>query len=414
MESPRTLTRRDLLREAGAAGVVALAAEAPGPAAEQPKAETRLTHAKPEDIGLDPRRLRVAYDLLEKWTTGPDAPVPGGAILVGRHGKVVPPRFFGRQGPEPDAPPIRPDGLFLMASITKPVVYLGAMMLVERGQLNLGDRVTRYVPEFAAHGKEETLVGHLFTHTSGLPDMLRDNEQLRRDHAPLKKFLDGASRDTVPLFKPGTRLSYQSMGTAVVADIVQRLSGKTIADFLRQEIFEPLGMKSTGLGSKGFARERRVRVQVPDYQANGDFGWNSEYWQQLGAPWGGLFSGPEDFAVLCQVMLSGGAWGGVRLLSPAAVRMMTTNRLDDLPDLPEPVRRTQPWGLGWRLNHPGTPDSWGDLLGRRVFGHTGATGTMVWMDRRRQGFCLLLTSALREKAPWRLVHLSNAVAAAFV
>jgi CubicO group peptidase (beta-lactamase class C family) len=93
---------------------------------------------------------------------------------------------------------------------------------------------------------------------------------------------------------------------------------------------------------------------------------------------------------------------------------MTTNRLDDLPDLPEPIRRTQPWGLGWRLNHPGTPDSWGDLLGRHVFGHIGATGTMAWMDPRNQGFCLLLTSAPYDKAPWRLVHLSNAVAAAFV
>jgi CubicO group peptidase (beta-lactamase class C family) len=82
--------------------------------------------------------------------------------------------------------------------------------------------------------------------------------------------------------------------------------------------------------------------------------------------------------------------------------------------LPEPVRRTQPWGLGWRLNHPGTPGSWGDALGRHVFGHTGATGTTVWMDSRTQGFCVLLTSALRERAPWRLVHLSNAVAAAFV
>src|SRR5207249_8177709 len=125
------------------------------------------------------------------------------------------------------------------------------------------------------------------------------------------------------------------------------------------------------------------------------------------------FSTPEDFAVLCQVMLSGGRWGDVRLLSPAAVKMMTTNRLDDLPDLPESVRRTQPWGLGWRLNHVGTPSSWGDLLGRHVFGHTGATGTMVWMDPHTQGFCILLTSALREKAPWRLVHLSNIVAAAF-
>jgi CubicO group peptidase (beta-lactamase class C family) len=340
--------------------------------------------------------------------------MPGGAILVGRSGKVVPPRYFGRQGPEPDAPPIREDGLFLMASITKPIVYLAAMMLVERGQLNLSDRVIRYVPEFKAHDKDDTLVCHLFTHTSGLPDMLENNAQLRRDHAPLKKFLEGAIRDTVPLFKPGTKLSYQSMGTAVVAEIIQRLSGQAIDEFLRREIFAPMGLRSTGLGSRGFARERLIRVQVPDYQTGSDFGWNSEYWQQLGAPWGGLFSTPEDFAVLCQLMLSGGRWQDVRLLSPAAVKMMTTNRLNDFPDLPEPVRRTQPWGLGWRLNHPGTPSSWGDLLGRHVFGHTGATGTMMWIDPQMQGFCLILTSALYEKAPWRMVHLSNAVAAAFV
>jgi CubicO group peptidase (beta-lactamase class C family) len=105
---------------------------------------------------------------------------------------------------------------------------------------------------------------------------------------------------------------------------------------------------------------------------------------------------------------------GVRLLSPSTAHMMTTNRLNDLPDLPEPIRRTQPWGLGWRLNHPGTPGSWSDLLGRQVFGHTGATGTMVWMDPRTKGLCVLLTTAIRARAPWRLVQLSNAIAAAFV
>jgi CubicO group peptidase (beta-lactamase class C family) len=358
----------------------------------------------------------VAYDLLEKWTIGPDAPVPGGAILVGRHGKIVPPRFFGRQGPGPDAPSIRHDGMFLLASITKPIAYLGAMLLVERGRLNLSDPVVRYLPEFAAHQKEkeEVLVVHLFTHTSGLPDMLPNNLELRKAHTPLKQFLTLAVTETKLKFKPGTQQSYQSMGTAVVAEIIQRLSGQPIDEYLRREIFEPLGLKSTGLGSRGFPHERLVRVEDPDYQVGTNFSWNSEYWQQLGVPWGGMFSTPEDFAVLCQVMLSGGTWGGVRLLSPAAVQMMTTNRLNDQPDLPEPVRRTQPWGLGWRLNHLGRPESWGDLLGRHVFGHTGATGTTAWMDPRTKGFCLLFTTALRSKAPWRLVHLANAVAAAFV
>lgn len=394
-----TPTRRQLF--AAAAAAVAPVAAGPPPVAE------------PADVGFDPRRLRHAYDRLDEWTRGPDAPVPGGAILVGRHGKALAPRFFGRQGPEPDARPIRPDGLFLMASITKPVVYMGAMILVERGRLNLSDPVARYVPAFAAHGKDKVLVSHLFTHTSGLPDMLPNNADLRRQKADLKTFY-AAAADARLLFAPGTNLSYQSMGTAVVADIVERLSGMPVAEFLKREIFDPLGLASTRLGIAGLDRERVVRVQLQDYQVGSDFHWNSPYWQALGAPWGGLFSTPADFAVVMQLLLGGGAVGGVRVLSPAAVRAMTTNRLDDYPDLPEPLRRTQPWGLGWRLNHPGTPGSWGDLLGRDVFGHTGATGTLAWADPKTGAFAVLLTNALRERQPWRLVHLSNAVAAAVV
>ena len=403
-------TRREMLLAAMAAGGGALA----GQVSAQPAANIGVPQAKPEDIGIDSKRLQVAYDLMEKWTTGPNPPVPGGAILVGRSGKAVAPRYFGKQGPEPDATPIRKDAMFYMASITKPTaVYTSAMMLVERGQLNLTDKVTRYIPEFGVQGKEETLVVHLFTHTSGLPDELPNNMELRRSHAPLKKFIQEAIA-AVPLFKAGTKLSYSSAATVVTAEIIQRLSGVSIADFARREIFEPLGMKSTGLGSQGFARDRLVRATVPDYQAGTNFSWNSEYWQQLGSPAGGLFSTPEDMANICAMMLNGGKWGNVRLLSPATVKMMTSNRLNDMPDMPEPIRRTQPWGLGWRLNHPGVADSWGDLLGRHVFGHTGSSGTMVWMDPQTQGFCILLTNLLRAKAPWRLVHLSNAVAASFV
>ncbi|MBA4187072.1 MAG: hypothetical protein C0467_03555 [Planctomycetaceae bacterium] len=410
MTTPSDPTRREvLLASAAGAALVAGTVDAQGVVA---RAGSHLPHAKPDDIGLDGKQLKVAFDLLEKWTANKD--VPGGAIVVGRNGKIVAPRFFGRQGPETDAPPIREDGMFLMASITKPLVYLGAMLLVERGMLNLNDPVVRYVPEFKGKDKDLVLVRHLFTHTSGLPDMLPDNTELRRKQVPGQRFLDGAVRDTTLAFKPGTQVSYQSMGTAVVAEIVQRLSGQTIADFLRKEIFDPLGLKSTGLGAKGFARERLVRVQVPDEQVGSNWGWNSPYWQDLGAPWGGMFSSPEDFAVICQLMLAKGTHAGVRLLSPASVRAMTTNRLVEDPELPEAVARTRPWGLGWRLNQPGTSGSWGDLLGKEVFGHTGATGTTVWMDPQTQGFCILLTTAIREKAPWRLVHLSNAVAAAFV
>src|SRR5262249_49805286 len=146
--------------------------------------------------------------------------VPGGAILVGRSGKVVAPRWFGKQGPEADAEALRHDAMFYMASVTKPVIYLAGMMLVERGQLNLSDRVQRYLPEFTGQGKEAVQVLHFFTHTSGLPDELHNNAEFRRQHAPLRRFIEGALQ-TELLFRPGTRQSYSSLATCLVAEIIQ-------------------------------------------------------------------------------------------------------------------------------------------------------------------------------------------------
>lgn len=410
MNQDTELSRRQLLRAAVGGG--SLLVGSTGAAAQTRPAGAGLAQVQPEDMHIDARRLHVAYDLLQTWTTGPGAAVPGAAIAVGRYGKMLAPRRFGRQGPEPDAEPLRADAMFYMASVTKPIIYMSGLILMERGKLNLSDRVTRYVPEFTGRHKEAVQVLHLFTHTSGLPDELPNNAELRRQHAPLSKFVEESIRAELA-FKPGTQFSYASCATIVVAEIVQRLSGMSIREFVRREIVEPLGLKSTALGSQGYDRGRIVRATVPDYQANSDFSWNSRYWQEFGSPAGGLFSTPEDFAVICALMLGGGRWGDVRLLSPATVRMATSNRLDDMPDMPEHIRRTQPWGLGWRLNHLGMPDSWSDLLGRHVFGHTGSVGNVVWMDPRTQGFCLIFSNYLRARAPWRLVHLSNAVAAAF-
>src|SRR5262245_17356906 len=318
--SQRTdLTRRELLRTAVVAGGAVVSSGQSAGAEKPPRGGAALPQVKPEDVRIDPRRLRTAYDLMEKWTAGPKAPVPGGAILVGRFGKALAPRFFGRHGPEDDAEPIRRDAMFYMASVTKPVICMAAMLLVERGRLNLSDRVTRYIPEFTGKGKEAAQVLHLFTHTSGLPDELPDNAELRNRHAPLARFVEGAIKAEL-LFKPGTRLSYSSLATLVVAEIVQRLSDKSIREFVRREVVDPLGLKSTGLGSQGFARERLVRATVPDYQKGSAGGWNSTYWQEFGSPAGGLFSTPEDFAVVCALMLGGGKWGDVRLVSPATAR----------------------------------------------------------------------------------------------
>ncbi len=409
MNRSDSLLRRDILRDMAVGGGLALAQ---GGRSSKLYA-VDVPQVTPEELQIDSVRLQAACELLEKWTAGPDAPVPSAAIGVGRFGKLAAVRWFGRQGPEPDAEPIRHDALFYMASITKPVICIAAMILVERGQLNLSDKVLRYIPEFQGEGREHVQVLHLFTHTSGLPDELPNNGELRNQHASLQRFVEEVIHADL-LFPPGTRVSYSSSAIILLAEIIQRISGVTIREFVLREVIEPLGLKSTGLGSIGFSSDRIVRATLPDYQVGNRGHWNTRYWQEFGSPAGGLLSTPSDMAVICALMLTGGKYGEVRLLSPASVRMMTTNRLHDLPDLPESVRRTQPWGLGWRLNHLGMADSWSDLLSRRVIGHTGSAGNLMWMNPDTQGFCVLLTNYLRARAPWRLVHLSNIVASAFV
>jgi len=113
-------------------------------------------------------------------------------------------------------------------------------------------------------------------------------------------------------------------------------------------------------------------------------------------------------------MIGGGKYGDVRLVSPRTVELMTTNRLDDHPELPEPIRRSRPWGLGWSLNHRQHDDVLCDALGPQIFGHIGATGTLFWIDLHSEGFCIIFTSGERARGPWRLVALSSAVAASFI
>jgi CubicO group peptidase (beta-lactamase class C family) len=231
-----------------------------------------LPTAAPEAAGLDPARLRLADDLLQRWVDADR--MPAAARCVGRNGRVVAPRFFGRQRPGTGAPPLRPNALFLVASITKPITATAVMLLAERGQLCLQDRVAEFVPAFAQNGKEEVRLCHLLTHTSGLPDMLTDNQRLRREHRPLSVFVEETCRLRLA-FRSGTAVSYQSMGFAALAEVVHQVSGRTLAEFLRQEIFVPLGMTDTTLGVDAARRERLAVLRVPPEQEGTDWSWNS-------------------------------------------------------------------------------------------------------------------------------------------
>ncbi len=367
--------------------------------------------AKPDAIGIDPVRWQRVHDLLKKWAE--EDKVPAAGLCVGRRGRMLEPLLVGRQRPGADAPPLRPDALFLIASITKPVTALAVMMLVERGALSLEDRVAAYVPRFAAHGKEDIQIRHLLTHTSGLPDMVRDNEKLRQAHKPLAAFIEAACQEHL-LFPPGTKVSYQSAGIAMLAEVVHQVTGVSLAEFLRKEVFDPLGMADTSLGWQPAKRDRIAAVRLAPEAQKTDWNWNTAYWLGFGAPWGGLITSPADFARLCQLMLNGGRLGEVRLLSPLAVRAMTSNQLEAMPQVPQEERRCRPWGLGWRLNWPAHSANFGDLLGPRAYGHWGATGTVCWIDPDAEAFFILFTTQPQEPEGRFLARASNAFCAALV
>ncbi len=368
-----------------------------------------LSHARPGLSGWSSERLQRAYDLLERWTrTGR---LPAAALAVGRSTGALEPRFFGRSGPGPADAAIGPDALFLVASITKPVTATAVLMLAERGALALDDRVAEFIPAFAQNGKGDVRVRHLLTHTSGLPDMLPHNDALRAAHAPLTAFVDATVRLPL-LFPPGTQVLYQSMGIAMLAEIVHQVAGRSLAEFLRAEVFEPLGMHDTTLG---WAPEKKARIAsiriLPEQQAT-DWNWNSPYWLGFGAPWGGMITAPADFARFCRMMLGGGQFDGIRLLAPATVRAMTANQLATMPMIPEDDRRCRPWGLGWRLNWQGDPTNFGDLLGPRTYGHWGATGTLCWLDPDADTYAILFTTQPLGNDRGYLARISNIVATA--
>ena len=346
-----------------------------------------------EDLSISSERLEKAYGIL--FDAVKKGAVMGAAIQVGREARFLNPRVFGRRGLEPDSPTVEQDTIFLTASVTKPVAATAVMMLIERGELSLDDLVSKIVPEFSGRWKEKVSVRNLLTHTSGLPDMLPENRELRIRHASLDEFLEKIY--TTPLlFEPGTNLSYSSTGIVVLGEIVKRLSGKPLPEFLDKELFKPLGMSDTSLGIDWNKVDRVSQVYIqpgnPDYGGpNDDYNWNSTYWRSLSHPWGGMFSTVSDLSKLLLMFLNEGKIGGQMIISPRTVKLMTSSQTNSMPHIPDDVKVSYSWGLGWTLKSP--HNSWfGDLVSPATFGHLGATGCLVWADPEERLTCALLTN----------------------
>ena len=296
----------------------------------------------------------------------------------------------------PDAPPATSDSVFLIASITKPMTCCGVATLIERGLIDLDDPVAQYVPEFAANGKEGVLIRHCFTHTSGLPDMLPENEELRRANAPVEEFVASTCR-THLLFPPGTDLRYQSKGILMLAEIAERVTGTRFRDLLADEIFAPAGMESTHLGWRSDFEGRSVAAKVHAPGATAHWNHNSPYWRDFGAPWGGAHSTAADITRLLRVMLDGGtAQDGRTVLQPGSARLMLADHTAALSGLPAPARLREGYGLGWRIHRLGESGWYGGAVPAGAFGHAGATGTLAWADPASGVTFVLLTNGLLE------------------
>ena len=306
--------------------------------------------------------------------------LPGCVVLVGRRAGIVFEEAYGDRSVEPERVPMTTDTLFDLASLTKPIAAAtSAMVLVERGQLRLQDKVATFFPEFAAHGKQDVTIEQLLVHSAGL---IPDN--------PLADFHDGWASakpkicDLEPIAEPGTLFKYSDVGFILLGKIIEEISGKPVDHFAREEIYAKLGMRETGYLP---SEELRTRA-APTEQRDGKWLVGEVHDPRAAkmdgvAGHAGLFSTAGDLAIYAQMMLQRGRYGDVRLLAPATVAEMTRARNIG----------GQRRGLGWDRASAYSRNR-GETMSRQAFGHGGFTGTVIWIDPGLDLYVIFLSSRL--------------------
>jgi uncharacterized protein YbbC (DUF1343 family)/CubicO group peptidase (beta-lactamase class C family) len=367
--------------------------------------------AGPQD--LSPRQLRGIDAAVEESIAHGD--LPGAVVLVGMRDRVVYRKAFGNRAVLPSREPMTVDTVFDVASLTKPVVTATSLMiLVERGKVALRDLVVRYIPEFAPDGgdRAKVTVEQLMTHRAGLPP---DDPIELYTGSPAEIF---ERKYRQPLeAPPGTRFRYSDVGYEVLGSLVERVSGEPLDRFAEENIFRPLGMKeshfrpvptSRFLGEKmGLAdlsrpplsriapterrEDRWMRGEVHDPRA-----------YALGGVAGhaGLFSTADDLSRYCRMILGGGTLGRARILSPQGVEAMTRPRFYGDDDLR---------ALGWDVSTAYSRNA-GDLFPPGSFGHTGFTGTSLWIDPSSRSWVVFLSNRVHPDGKGDVTRLRGVVA----
>lgn len=280
------------------------------------------------------------------------------------------------------------DAMFLLGSISKPINVTAVMTLFDQGKFQLDDRVKKFLPAFKGDGRDDVTIRHLLTHVSGLPDQLANNNELRKQQAMLTEFAAQTVRTRLE-FAPGTKYQYSSMGILLAARVAEHVSGSDILTLVDRNVFQPLGMKHSAQGLGRFKLEDMVPCQMegaaPE-SGGGDpkskeWDWNSPYWRQLGAPWGGTHASAPDIAKFLGEFM--GARG--KVVKPETARIMIKSH--------NPEGFT-PRGLGFGVGKGAGSSG----CSEQSFGHTGSTGTLCWADPATETICVVLTSLPRRGA----------------
>lgn len=397
--SPRSFTRRfaaSLLLLGFSAQVLAL----------------DLPAATPVSVGMSAERLRLIDAAVEASVAKKET--PGAVVLVGRKGRVVWRKAYGARALVPSREAMTLDTIFDAASLTKvAATATSVMILVERGQLRLSDPVSLYIPELAGDGREKITLEHLLTHRSGYAPDFDLREQWTGDDEALKRLYVERLRH-----QPGTRFVYSDIGMIAMGEVVRRVSGQPLDEFARRNVFEPLRMRDTGfrpraqllarvaptervrgmrsyLGGQGDPTadgERMLRGEVHDPTAN-----------RMGGVAGhaGLFTTADDLAIFCQMILNGGHYNHTRILSPLGVAAMTRPRAV--------TEEGDARGLGWDIASSFSANR-GDLFPPGSFGHTGFTGTSIWLDPASETFVVFLSNRVHPEGKGDVGSLRSRVA----
>jgi uncharacterized protein YbbC (DUF1343 family)/CubicO group peptidase (beta-lactamase class C family) len=322
--------------------------------------------------------------------------IPGAVLLVGHDGQVVYRKAFGERSLEPTRSAMTADTIFDLASLTKVIATTTAVMqLVEQGRIRLNDPVTKYIPEFAQNGKSDIVVRDLLTHYSGFaPDLDLSHPWIGRDTAYSMAFAE------TPDSPPETRFVYSDINFIVLGALVERVSGMPLDVYCAQKIFAPLGMVHTRfLPPQGWLPQ----IAPTEYDEHGQMlrgVVHDPTARRMGGVAGhaGLFSTADDLAKFAQALLD-----GTTILSPLTIEKMSTPQ--------QPPYASALRGFGWDIDSPFSSNR-GELLPVGSFGHTGFTGTSVWIDPTTHTYIILLTNAVHPRGKGLTVSLRARVATA--